>query len=213
LTYTLAFAPCYARVVPIERELKLTGTLPNLDQVSHIAGVTLRFERTEHQVNTYFDTPDLQLRQRKMSLRLRRILGSSSVFTLKGSSVVQNGWHSKEELEVDAHGATSILDLRDAEMLARLEDVPLMNLEPICVFETERRIYVLEGVGELSLDRVRIKRGEAVIESFEELELEVKDDVSEEQLERVSMTLRGMSGLEPSALSKSARALKALGVI
>jgi triphosphatase len=199
--------------VPIERELKLTGTLPNFDHVAQIAGIALRFERVENQINTYFDTPDLKLRQRGISLRLRRITGAGGVFTLKGASVVQNGWHSKEELEVDAGGATSILELRDEKMLARLEPVKLPDLEPICLFETERRIFELENIGELSLDRVRVKRGDAVIESFEELELEVKDEVSEEQLERVSMTLRAMRGLEPSALSKSARALRALGVI
>jgi triphosphatase len=199
--------------VPIERELKLTGTLPNLENVPHLAGVSLRFERTEHQVNTYFDTPDLQLRQRKMSLRLRRILGSSGVFTLKGASRVQDGWHSKEELEVDAGNATSILELRDEAMLAQLGDVALSDLQPICVFETERQIFELESVGELSLDRVQVKKGEDVIDAFEELELEVHADTPDEALQRVSMTLRGIGGLEPSALSKSARALRALGVI
>jgi triphosphatase len=164
--------------VPIERELKLTGTLPNLDQVTQIAGVALRFERVEHQVNTYFDTPDLRLRQRGISLRLRRIVGASGVFTLKGASSVQNGWHSKEELEVDAGDATSILELRDEKMLAQLEPVNLSDLEPICLFETERRIFMLENIGELSLDRVQVKRGDAVIEAFEELELEVKEEVS-----------------------------------
>jgi triphosphatase len=199
--------------VPIERELKLTGTLPNLEHVAQIAGVGLCFERVEHQVNTYFDTPDLKLRQRGISLRLRRIAGASGVFTLKGSSSVQNGWHSKEELEIDAGDASSILELRDEKMLLQLEPVKLFDLEPICLFETERRIYTLEAVGELSLDRVRVKRGDATVEAFEELELEVKDGVSEEQLERISMTLRAMRGLEPSALSKSARALRALDVI
>ncbi len=199
--------------MPVERELKLTGTLPNFDHVSHIAEVALHFERLEQQVNTYFDTPDLLLRRRGISLRLRRIMGSSGVFTLKGASTVQDGWHSKEELEVDAGDATSILELRDAGILERLGDVQLSDLGPICSFETERRVFELEGVGELSLDRVRINNGDDVIDEFEELELEVRQEASEEQLQRVSMTLRGMRDLEPSALSKSARALRVLGLV
>jgi triphosphatase len=200
-------------MMPVERELKLTGTLPNFDPVSQIAGVALHFERLEKQVNTYFDTPDLLLRRRGISLRLRRVDGVGGVFTLKGASVVQDGWHSKEELEVDAGGATSILELRDAKMLTQLGDVQLRDLEPICVFETERRIFELEGIGELSLDRVQVKNGHEVIDTFSELELEGMPGVSEEQLQHVSMTLRGIGGLEPSALSKSARALRALGLI
>jgi inorganic triphosphatase YgiF len=196
--------------VATERELKLTGTLPKLEGVDSIAGVKLEFIRTEQQQNRYFDLPNLALRRAGKSLRLRRVLGSENVFTFKGASSVQNGWHQKTELEVPADGADSILELRDPEILAQLDGVALADLVEICRFDTVRRVYALENIGELCLDEVQILRGDTVLETFCELELEALPDAEETLLQNVARTLMAMGRLEPSALSKSARALKAM---
>jgi inorganic triphosphatase YgiF len=192
----------------IERELKLTGVLPKLEGVSSIAGVKLESVRTEHQQNRYFDLPNLHLRHSGKSLRLRHVQSGQSVFTFKGASTVHNGWHQKTELEVDAHGATSILELQDPEILAQLDGVALLELVEICRFDTVRRVYSLEQIGELCLDEVQILRGQTVLETFCELELEALSNANETILSNVARTLMVMGRLEPSALSKSARALK-----
>ncbi|MFN3267128.1 MAG: inorganic triphosphatase [Deinococcales bacterium] len=193
----------------IERELKLTGVLPKLDGIEQIAGVRLEFLRTEQQQNRYFDLPDLRLRCAGKSLRLRHVLGKESVFTFKGASAVHNGWHQKQEIEVPAHGATQILELQAPEILAQLGGIDPADLIEICRFDTVRRVYELVGLGELCLDDVQILRGEDVLEQFSELELEALPSADEQKLQNVARVLMAMGRLEPSAQSKSARALAA----
>ncbi len=195
----------------IERELKLTGIPPKLEGVVSIAGVSLRFVRIEQQVNLYFDTPDLTLRRAGSSLRLRRIDNGNHVFTYKGQSQIQNGWHAKQEIEVSAGEATTITELTDPSILEQLGGLPLEQLVVICRFDTTRQVYALEQLGELCLDSVQIKRGETILETFQELELEALATADETKLQQVALTLQAMGRLEPSALSKSARALQVLG--
>lgn len=196
----------------IERELKLTGILPKLEGVTSITGVALHFVRLEHQINVYFDTPELTLRRGGSSLRLRRVEDGEHVFTWKGQSQILGGWHSKQEIEVPAGEAQSIQELNEPSILEKLGEVTLEQLVPICRFDTTRAVYLLEKIGELCLDRVQIKRDEMILETFEELELEALETADETKLGQVALTLMAMGRLEPSALSKSARALRALGI-
>jgi triphosphatase len=199
--------------MPLERELKLTGTLPDFEGVTEIAGFALSFQRVERQTNTYFDTADLRLRNAGMSLRLRQLEGASGIYTWKGRSSVADGWHAKSELEVEAGNATGLEGLTDAEILARVSSVASLDkLEPRFRLNTVRRVYWLSGIGELALDEVQILHGDgAVADAFSELELEVKEGVSDADLERVEATLRAFPNLEPSLMSKSARAAQVLG--
>ncbi len=194
----------------IERELKLTGVLPKLDGVSSIAGVKLQLQRIEKQINTYFDTPDLQLRRSGSSLRLRRVDTGNHVFTWKGQSQIVNGWHSKAEIELPAGNAQSILELQHPEILEQLHGIALTDLVCICRFDTTRHVYTLENIGELALDDVQVKQDETILETFSELELEALPDAPETTLQNVALTLTAMGRLEPSKLSKSARALAAV---
>ena len=196
----------------IERELKLTGSLPKLEGVQSIAGVALQFVRIDKQINVYFDTPELSLRRSGSSLRLRRVENGQAVFTWKGHSQILGGWHSKQEIEVPAGNAQFIQELTELSILEKLGDVTLDQLVPICRFDTTRAVYQLEDIGELCLDTVQIKRDETVLETFEELELEALETADETKLQRVALTLTAMGRLEPSALSKSARALRAMGM-
>jgi inorganic triphosphatase YgiF len=196
----------------IERELKLTGILPKLEGVLSIAGVALTFVRTDRQINLYFDTPELTLRRAGSSLRLRRVENGASVFTWKGQSQILGAWHSKQEIEVPAGQAQSIQDLTETKILEKLGHVSLEQLVPICRFDTTRQIYALDDIGELCLDHVQIKRGQVTLETFAELELEALETADETKLQQVALTLMAMGRLEPSALSKSARALQEKGV-
>ncbi len=196
----------------LERELKLTGPLPDLSTVSEIAGYALNFSRTERQTNTYFDTSSAILRSAGISLRLRQIADGSGVYTYKGRSTVAAGWHQKTELEQDAGNATGLENLNDLEIVSHVSSVAeLSSLEPAFMFKTIRQVYDLERVGELALDKVTILNSSLEpIEAFTELELEIKYAVSDVDLEHIEIALRQYPNLEPSNLSKSARAIAAL---
>ena len=196
----------------LERELKLTGPLPDLSAVREIAGFTLTYSHTEQQTNTYFDTPDASLRSAGISLRLRRIEGSAGVYTYKGQSSVAGGWHQKTELEQDAIEATGLEHLRDPEIVQRVVSVAeLARLEPAFTFKTLRQVYDLANVGELALDFVTILNSSLEpLETFTELELEIKHGVSDADLERIEAALLAFPSLEPSSVSKSARAMAVL---
>ena len=196
----------------LERELKLTGPLPDLSAVLEIAGYALTYSRTERQTNTYFDTSSASLRSVGISLRLRQIADSAGVYTYKGQSSVVGGWHQKTELEQHAGDATGLEALSDTEIVQRISSVAeLTRLEPAFTFKTTRQVYDLEGIGELALDEVTILNtsGEP-IETFTELELEIKYSVSDADLERIEAALRQYPNLEPSSVPKSARAIAAL---
>ena len=198
--------------MPLERELKLTGELPDLSSVTNIAGHALKFSHLERQENTYFDTSDAKLRALSWTLRLRKLEGDEAVFTLKGASQTSDGFATREELEVRVVGASSIRDLTDPEILARISSVTnLESLMPLLTLETVRRVFDLEGVGELALDQVKVLRGDgSVAEEFTELELELLDSVTQEDIAPVVMALKRMSKLEPSSMGKFSRALVAL---
>jgi inorganic triphosphatase YgiF len=199
--------------MPLERELKLTGDLPDLSHVTSIAGHALKFSHLERQTNTYFDTPDAKLRALSWTLRLRKLEGDDAVFTLKGASQTSDGFATREELEERVGGASSIWDLSDPVMLARIASVTkLERLMPLLTLETVRQVFDLEGVGELALDQVKVLRGDgSVAEEFTELELEVLEDVTEESIAPVVIALKRMAKLEPSDMGKFSRALLALG--
>ncbi len=199
--------------MPLERELKLTGDLPDLSIVTSIAGHALKFSHLERQTNTYFDTKDAKLRALSWTLRLRKLEGDEAVFTLKGASQTSDGFATREELEVRVAGASSIWDLHDPEILARISSVTnLEGLMPLLTLETVRQVFDLECVGELALDAVRVLRGDgSVAEEFTELELELLDSVTQESIAPVVMVLKRMAKLEPSSMGKFSRALVALG--
>lgn len=196
----------------LERELKLTGTLPDLSAVLEIAGFALTYSHTEQQTNTYFDTPGASLRSAGISLRLRQIAGSAGVYTYKGQSSVAAGWHQKTEFEQNAFAATGLDGLSDFEIIQRVSRVAeLSSLEPAFTFKTTRQVYELEGIGELALDEVTILNARLEpIEAFTEIELEIKSIVSDADLARIEAVLCRFPNLEPSSVSKSARALAAL---
>jgi predicted adenylyl cyclase CyaB len=195
----------------LERELKLTGPLPNLDGLEQLGGHGLRFDRLEVQRNTYFDTANFELRTRRWSLRLRQ-LENSSIFTFKGKSQVSNGFAEREEIEIEVPNATTLEELRDPEILARVTQIaPLASFKPVAQLETKRLIYQLEKIGEVTLDDVRVlNSGGNLVEQFTEVEIELEDHVDPALLEPVLKHLRELASLEPSTMGKFQRAMRAL---
>jgi predicted adenylyl cyclase CyaB len=195
----------------LERELKLTGPLPNLDGLEQLGGHGLRFDRLEVQRNTYFDTATFELRTWRWSLRLRQ-LENSSIFTFKGKSNVRDGFAEREEIEIEIPNATTLEELRDPEILARVTQIaPLSSFKPVAKLETKRLIYQLENIGEVTLDDVRVLNSSGnLVEQFTEVEIELEDHVDPVSLEPVLKHLRELAPLEPSTMGKFQRAMRAL---
>ncbi len=197
----------------VERELKLTGPLPNLDGLEQLGGHGLRFDRLEVQRNTYFDTATFELRARRWSLRLRQ-LENSSIFTFKGKSNVRDGFAEREEIEIEVTNATTLEEMRDPEILARVTQIaPLTDFKPVAQLETKRLIYELKHIGEVTLDDVRVlDSSKNLVEQFTEVEIEIEDHIDSILLEPVLKHLRKLALLEPSTMGKFQRAMQALGL-
>ncbi|HEX2864297.1 MAG TPA: CYTH domain-containing protein, partial [Deinococcales bacterium] len=200
-----------------ERELKFTllGDPPDLEGLPALAGRALRFDRLEDQENTYLDTPDRRLSAAGHALRVRRADGRA-VVTLKGPSRAAGGSYDRMELEAPLPGPDSgVEDLPDGRL--RDEVTVLAGgepLEPLARLRTARKVWRLDGVGELSLDAVRVLSlppagGEDSLAEFEELELEARDPGGADRLDALAETLRGLAAMTPSTTGKLGRALAA----
>jgi inorganic triphosphatase YgiF len=158
---------------------------------------------------TYFDTDDLDLIKRKITLR-RRVGGDDE------------GWHLKLPVRKDTRqeihapldeGATGAVPAR---LAAQVEDITAGHpLRPIAILDTERTVVPVAGpagnaLAEVADDRVTaIRLGETDSEpmSWREIEVEAKSPGSTDLLETIGKALRE-AGARPSASgSKLARAL------
>ena len=87
--------------MPVETELKIRIAPEQLARLKrHALFKTHQLSRpvTRRLYNIYFDTPNLELHQSGMALRLRRS-GKQWLQTLKGGGSVEGGLHRRNELE------------------------------------------------------------------------------------------------------------------
>jgi inorganic triphosphatase YgiF len=197
----------------METELKLSLSAPELPRLlTHplLAGAG----STQRLLNTYFDTPDLALQQRRMAVR-ERLAGDQWLLTVKTAGQSQNGLSRRQEWEgPTTPGALQFDTLVDDAALA--ED--LMTLRPnlralFCTdFERQRWVISLAGAQiEVALDQGRIHvPGTDLSEPLLELELELLSG-PEEALMALADVLRqtplGPVMLVPSDASKAQRGM------
>jgi triphosphatase len=197
----------------METELKLSLSAPELPRLlTHplLAGAG----STQRLLNTYFDTPDLALQQRRMAVR-ERLAGEQWLLTVKTAGQSQNGLSRRQEWEgPTTPGALQFDTLVDDAALA--ED--LMTLRPnlralFCTdFERQRWVISLAGAQiEVALDQGRIHvPGTDLSEPLLELELELLSG-PEEALMALADVLRqtplGPVMLVPSDASKAQRGM------
>jgi len=132
---------------------------------------------------TYFDTPDLDLRDHGMELRVRRA-GRVSIQTLKAGGQAAAGLHRREEWETRVAGPlpelTSLIALAGAgstwEKVLGAEGVA-QGLAPIFCGEVRRTVWNLRlaqgALVELALDQGELRQGDQR-EPISEVELELK---------------------------------------
>jgi inorganic triphosphatase YgiF len=197
----------------METELKLS--LRQQDVIALLAHPLLAGPaKVQRLLNTYFDTPALDLKQRRMAVR-ERLAGEQWLLTVKTAGKSENGLSRRQEWE--APTMPSALDFAalvdDANLAASLMALRA-ELKPLFRTDFERHSWVLTYKSasiEVALDQGQITvLGTALSEDILELELELLSG-PEAALHALADALRhtpsGAIALTPSDASKAQRGL------
>jgi inorganic triphosphatase YgiF len=197
----------------METELKLSLSGPELPRLlSH--PLLTPTGHTQRLLNTYFDTPDLALQQRRMAVR-ERLAGEQWLLTVKTAGQSQNGLSRRQEWEgPTTPGALQFNTLVDDAALAQDLITLRPNLRALFCTDFERQRWVIAHAGaqiEVALDQGCIHvPGTELSEPLLELELELLSG-SEEALVALADALRqtpqGPVMLAPSDASKAQRGM------
>ena len=196
-----------------ETELKLTLHAhdvpallahPLLAQVPHV----------QRLLNTYFDTPALDLKQHRMAVR-ERLAGEQWLLTVKTAGQSENGLSRRQEWEgPTTPGALDFAALvRDAALATMLMRWRT-QLKPLFRTDFQRHSWVVthhEARIEVALDQGHITvPGTALSEPILELELELlngPDAALHALAEALRQTTQGTMALTPSDVSKAQRGM------
>ena len=197
----------------METELKLSLPAPDLPRLlAH--PLLAQAGHTQHLLNTYFDTPDLALQQRRMAVR-ERLAGEKWLLTVKTAGQSQNGLSRRQEWEgTTTPGALQFDSLVDDAALAQELMALRPNLRALFCTDFERQRWVVNHAGaqiEVALDQGRIHvPGTDLSEQLLEVELELLSG-PEDGLMVLADTLRqtpqGPVLLVPSDASKAQRGM------
>lgn len=197
----------------METELKLSlneADLPRLLTHPLLAtGVDM-----QRLLNTYFDTPELALQQRRMAVR-ERLAGDQWLLTVKTAGQSENGLSRRQEWEgPTTPGALQFDTLVDDVTLATELMALRPSLKALFCTDFERQRWVIAHAGaqiEVALDQGRIHvPGTDLSEPLLELELELLSGPEEALLalaELLRQTPQGPVMLAPSDASKAQRGM------
>lgn len=183
---------------PLEIELKLALSE---DQVGRLRSHPLLkgVSATRKKLYTiYFDTPDFQLFQARIALRLRRV-GYHWIQTVKAAAQSTGTLAARPEWEVQVTGNRPDVSVLPAAARDMLRDEWLDRLQPAFVTRFQRTAWHLvlpAGELELALDQGEVEAGEARL-PISEVELELKAGTPEVLFQVVeTLTERLDFGLE-----------------
>ena len=167
--------------MPEETELKLSVRPEHAARIgNHPVVKKLRTGRgrTEHLVSTYFDTPDLLLRRRALSLRIRDV-DARHIQTLKRMRPSEGVILKRDEWEKDVAGGDLDLDsFEDGEIRQFFrQNVPTDTLKRLFATDVTRTIWNLRNGNaevELALDVGEIRGANGARTPLCEAELELK---------------------------------------
>lgn len=197
----------------METELKLSlnaKDLPHLLSHPLLAASAV----TQRLLNTYFDTPALDLKTRRMAVR-ERLAGEQWLLTVKTAGTSTGGLSRRQEWEgpttPDALQFDALVD--DAALAADLMALR-PALQPLFATDFERQRWVLEHADariEVALDQGLIHvPGTPLSEPLLELELELlsgTEDALTELAAALRQTPSGTIALIPSDTSKAQRGM------
>jgi CHAD domain-containing protein len=161
----------------------------------------------------YLDTADRSIQASGYAYRLR-YAGGRYLVTLKGLGQVTGAIHRREEYEVEVvePGPPQALPPGPVRDLARhlVGDEPLILLLEVEQSRYSRPVKEEERtVAELSLERVRVHRGDLALAAFMELEAELRPGGSHGDLVELCAEISRTWGLSPQPRSKFERGLAA----
>jgi CHAD domain-containing protein len=193
----------------IEREVKLSVwpgyELPDLSGVNNGARVGVSEE--QHLDAIYYDTPDLRLLRRGVTLRFRRGEQPGDVWTVKLPAGAPAVGLARREVTLPALGDSMPEPAADLVRGWALG----APLQPVAHLRTlRRRTTVSDGDQTLALlddDEVSILRGSRVAARFRELEVELVDDAPEALLRRLARRLEAAGAQPVDQVPKLVRAL------
>ena len=194
----------------IEREVKLSVwpgyALPDLDGV--IDGGSVSDPREQHLDAVYYDTPDLRLLRRGVTLRFRRGEPPGDVWTLKLPSGTPAVGLARREITVPGRASTMPMELLDL-VRGWAMGSPLAQVARLQTLR--RRITLNDGEGApqavLDDDEVSILRGGRVAARFRELEVELLRDVPDVHLTTLAERLQAAGAQPVDQVPKLVRAL------
>ncbi len=197
----------------METELKLS--LRQQDVIALLAHPLLAAPaKVQRLLNTYFDTPALDLKQCRMAVR-ERLAGEQWLLTVKTAGKSKNGLSRRQEWEAPTMpGALDFAALVDEANLAASLMALRAELKPLFRTDFERHSWLVSHAGasiEVALDQGHITvPGTALSEDILELELELLSG-PEAALHALADALRhtpsGAIALTPSDASKAQRGL------
>lgn len=203
----------------MEIEAKFTvpdaATAHYLARVVQLGRFVLDAPKTLTMRDTFLDTRDRALSRAHVVLRLRRRSDGRRFLTVKSSARRTGAIYRRAETEVELSGKNGGLGQATAEMppqIAKLiaplvKHAPLMPLFSIAQTRRIRRIRAGRRViAEWSLDRVTFRAGHRR-RMFYELEIELKNSGTEQELQEIVGELLREAKLKPQREGKFVRAL------
>ena len=163
-----------------EVELKLSGSAEALEKLWATAVSPGAKTAGRRLISTYYDTPDLRLRRRGMTLRVRK-KGDEYIQTIKADAEPLQGVMRRAEWSVPVDGPEpDLMRLEDPELRERIGLVVAGELQPVFTSDVTRhtRTYSVDSKNaertdiEAALDigEVRCEKGK---EAIAEIELEL----------------------------------------
>ena len=197
----------------METELKLAlnaHDVPTLLAHPLLAGQA----KVQRLLNTYFDTPTLDLKQRRMAVR-ERLAGDQWLLTVKTAGQSTNGLSRRQEWEgPTTSGALDFANLVDDTTLADTLMALRAQLKPLFRTDFERHSWIIthhDARIEVALDQGHITvPGTALNETILELELELlsgPDAALHALADALRQSANGVIALTPSDTSKAQRGM------
>ena len=198
----------------METELKLALSPQDLPRLLMHPLLANTVSSTQRLLNTYFDTPDLALQQRRMAVR-ERLAGDQWLLTVKKEGRSENGLSRRQEWEGPTTPGALQFDalVNDTALAADLMALRL-DLRALFCTDFERQRWVITRADaqiEVALDQGQIHvPGAPLSEPLLELELELLSG-PESALMALANVLRqtpqGPVTLTPSDASKAQRGM------
>ncbi len=186
------------------------ATWLKLQTVEQIAGYALSTGETKQVHDTFVDTPDRKILTSQYVCRKREVDGHI-VMTLKHGQTVEGAVHRRDEWEVTLEHELPIRQWPPSEIRDRL--FPLVGDAPLVPLFDQHQTRIVRWasqaerrVAEVSVDHVMLSiKGRE--QSYYELEVELKDSGTEEDIARMAASLADEWHLPPETRSKFSRAL------